>query len=94
MKTYSEALGIFHFKADDVAAAEIAVRRATGAFDIAAEIIEDPRTHALIRSMMESHGTRPGCDCATCTFAFEVAMSAYLNGVRIGMEMEKQELPT
>jgi hypothetical protein len=35
-------------------------------------------------------GKNPQCDCEPCKEAMRFALSAFLNGIAVGIEMEKQ----
>ena len=90
MKTYDEALDMLN--GPDTPAGRAALKdHAMRGVDVADEIANSDRTHELIWAIVGVfHGDKPCMECDTCKTDFSLAMTAYMNGVRVGMEMEKQ----
>jgi hypothetical protein len=87
MKTYDEALEKMHGETPE--ARERAKDHALRGLDLSREVVENEKTSDLIWELVVAHGGTEDCRCENCQHAFALAMSAYLNGIRVGMEMEK-----
>jgi hypothetical protein len=88
MKTFQEAISLL-YSGDNPNAVAVCKENAERYLDIAQEAAENPKAHEMIRLLMEMRGLGRDCDCDRCKMDFGLMMSAFLNGVRVGMEMEK-----
>lgn len=61
--------------------------------ELAEEIQADPDTQIAICGIIAVHGMDPSCDCKQCQELRRVATTALINGVRIGIAMERAEFP-
>lgn len=97
MKGYEEAMMTGAVDADrpDLDSALAAVKDHVTKFSSLLEEIEGhPLTPAIVRVIKTAITGRPAdCECEACQEISSAIMTAFLNGVRIGMEMERQELP-
>jgi hypothetical protein len=93
MKSYDEALDTM--QAPLSASPEVIERleqNAMRGFPISDEVIANPRTATLITAIVEAVKGSELCKCEGCRIYFSIGMTAYLNGIRVGIEMEKNEL--
>jgi hypothetical protein len=92
VKTYEEAMSImFHEIGDDKQRAFVK-DKARRYKDALQEVANSPLTHRLIEVLSQSQGYTPFCECEPCMAAKTFAISAFLNGLKVGMEMERTEL--
>lgn len=91
MKTYEEVLAGMHCKASETDKLPMIADHALRFVSLAQQVSDNPDTRELLLRLMEISGLDRECECERCARAFDFALSAYLNGVRVGMEMEKSE---
>lgn len=92
MKTYKEALLMMGAKPSDREGVARAFSAADRFMTVAEEITAEPKTRDMLIALAEMGGLTI-CPCDVCTKGFSFAMNAFIQGVRVGIEMEKNENP-
>lgn len=95
MKTFDEAMDLMKASEFDPKDIERAHDLAVKHSGVAKEVANSPKTKSLIKALEGAFGYGPEpCDCEGCIERHAMMVTAFLNGLRVGMEMERQELPT
>jgi hypothetical protein len=92
VKTFEEAFATVHMVKD---ASTFAVNRdlAERSVSMAREIGESDLAAAMVETVWTSFGLNFTCRCAACTDSKNAMMTAFVAGIRTGIEMERQEMP-
>lgn len=95
MKTYEEALGLIlrvhpdtESQDDHAASMAVGLEKRTG---LCEEIHSHEPTRMMIHAMV--HAMVPDDADIGCDLLVRLCLSAFMNGVMVGAEMERQELP-
>ncbi len=91
MKTFEEAMQVMIVRVDSANSLKGAYDSAMKYSPIAAEAQASPMTKTMVDALDEMFGVG-GCDCEACVLRRQMMVAAFLGGLRVGIEMEKQEL--
>jgi alkanesulfonate monooxygenase SsuD/methylene tetrahydromethanopterin reductase-like flavin-dependent oxidoreductase (luciferase family) len=80
-------------KASDEAGIKRAEEHAARHMCLAEEATADAETWRMLRAILESHGRDPMCACEGCMELLRVSMACFVQGLRVGVEMEKADIP-
>ena len=91
MKTFDEAIKTVLSQDTSEASVKRLEENCMRHLDLTTEVAEHVATQALIRTLMFAVKGTESCECEGCRITFAVGMSAFMNGVRVGVEMERDE---